>query len=39
MEAVVKNPQEQPQCLPEKGSKKNKSKEYLKEWIPYRIKR
>jgi len=39
METVVKNPQEQPQCLPEKGSKKNKSKEYLKDWIPYRIKR
>jgi cytochrome c oxidase accessory protein FixG len=28
---------EQEQCLPEK--KKNQSKEYLKGWIPYRIKR
>jgi cytochrome c oxidase accessory protein FixG len=30
---------EQAQCLPEKGKKKNKAKEYLKGWTPYRIKR
>ena len=35
MEATI----EQEQCLPEKGSKKNKAKEYLKGWIPYRIRR
>ena len=30
---------EEEQCLPEKGKKKNKAKEYLKGWIPYRIRR
>lgn len=29
----------QSQCLPEKGKKKNKAKEYLGGWIPYRIRR
>jgi len=35
MEATI----EQVQCLPEKGKKKNKAKEYLNGWVPYRIKR
>ena len=35
MEAVT----EQEQCLPEKGKKKNQAKEYLKGWIPYRVRR
>ena len=35
MEATI----EQEQCLPEKGKKNNKAKEYLKGWIPYRIRR
>jgi len=30
---------DQEQCLPEKGKKKNQAKEYLKGWIPYRIRR
>jgi cytochrome c oxidase accessory protein FixG len=30
---------EQKECLPEEGKKKNQTKEYLKGWIPYRIKR
>ncbi len=35
MEATL----EQPQCLPEKGKKKNQAKEYLKGWTSYRVKR
>jgi len=35
METII----EQEQCLPEKGKQKNKAKEYLKGWVPYRIKR
>ncbi|WP_309496841.1 cytochrome c oxidase accessory protein CcoG [Sulfurovum sp.] len=35
MEATI----EQEECLPEKGKKKNKGKEYLKGWVPYRIRR
>ena len=35
METAIK----QEQCLPEKGKKKNKAKEYLKGWVPYRIRR
>jgi len=27
------------ECLPEKGKKKNQAKEYLKGWVPYRIRR
>ncbi len=30
---------EEEQCLPEEGKKKNQAKEYLKGWMPYRIKR
>jgi cytochrome c oxidase accessory protein FixG len=30
---------EKEECLPEKGKKKNKAKEYLKGWVPYRIRR
>ena len=30
---------EKEECLPEKGKKKNQAKEYLKGWVPYRIKR
>ncbi|CAA6813152.1 MAG: Type cbb3 cytochrome oxidase biogenesis protein CcoG, involved in Cu oxidation [uncultured Sulfurovum sp.] len=35
MEATI----EQEQCLPEKGKKRNKAKEYLNGWVPYRIRR
>jgi cytochrome c oxidase accessory protein FixG len=35
METII----EKEQCLPEKGKQKNQAKEYLKGWVPYRIKR
>ena len=35
METII----EKEQCIPEKGKQKNKAKEYLKGWVPYRIKR